>query len=56
MTLYELQSQWDSEHDKRQSRLARAFVKSAATPANLLRDGAVSLLSIAVIVLAYVAF
>lgn len=56
MNLYELQSQWDSEHDKRQSRLARAFVKSAAKPANLIRDGGISMLSIAVIVLAYVAF
>lgn len=53
MTLYQLQSQWDSEHDRKQIRFARMCVRKQT--ANLGRDIVISLLVTLSIIAVYVA-
>lgn len=52
-TLYQLQSQWDSEHERKQIKFARRCVRQQT--ANLGRDIVISLLIFLAIVAVYVA-
>ncbi len=53
MTLHQLQSQWDSEHERKQIKFARRVVRQQT--ANLGRDIVISLLIAVSIIAIYVA-